>query len=352
MKTKDLEIGGKKIEIGERTRIEIPVASLFDYTNISIPIEIIRGKKEGPTMFVSATIHGDEIIGAEIVKRLLARKELKNIRGTLIAIPIVNPFGYNNNIRYLPDRRDLNRCFPGSPNGSLAARIAHTFITEVVKKCDFGVDIHSGAVHRFNFPQVRLEMRDDQEIRLAKAFGAPVIINSPLRPGTLRQAAHDHDVKTILYEAGEALRFDDHAINVGVHGILNVMREIKMLKSDEDMDYYANVMVAKSSYWIRAPQSGSLRTVKKLGAFVQPGELLGVISDPYGARSIPVTANSGGIIIGAVTMPLVNRGNALFHIATLEDLKFAEEMADSAIVFDKDIDIENEDWFINRKPGE
>lgn len=347
MKAQTIEICGKKIHPGERTRIEIPVASLFDYTNISIPVEIIRGVKDGPTMFVSGTIHGDEIIGAEIIKRLLGRKEMKKVRGTLIAIPIVNPFGYNNNIRYLPDRRDLNRCFPGSANGSLAARIANTFITEIVKKCDYGIDIHSGAVHRFNFPQVRLELKDEREIRMAKAFGAPVIINSPMRTGTLRQAAHDHEVRTILYEAGEALRFDDHGINVGLHGIINVMREIKMLKHDDELDYPTNVMVARSSYWIRAPQSGSLRTVKKLGSFVQPNELLGVISDPYGDRSVDIHSNSGGIIIGAVTMPLVNRGNALFHIATLEDMKFAGDIGES-VVFDKDIDIENEDWFINR----
>lgn len=347
MKAQTIEICGKKIHPGERVRLEIPVASLFDYTNISIPVEIIRGVKDGPTMFVSGTIHGDEIIGAEIVKRLLARKEMKRVRGTLIAIPIVNPFGYNNNIRYLPDRRDLNRCFPGSPNGSLASRIANTFITEIVKKCDYGIDIHSGAVHRFNFPQVRLELQDEREIKMAKAFGAPVIINSPLRAGTLRQAAHDNEVRTILYEAGEALRFDDHSIGVGLHGIINVMREVGMLKRDDDMDYPTNVMIARSSYWIRAPQSGSLRTAKKLGAFVQPNELLGVISDPYGDRSVDIHSNSGGVIIGAVTMPLVNRGNALFHIATLEDMKFAADTGES-VVFDKDIDIENEDWFINR----
>ena len=345
---KDFEITGVKIAPGERKRIEIPIASLFDYTTISIPVEVIRGKKDGPTMFVSAAIHGDEIIGVEIVKRLLARKELKFVRGTLVVVPIVNPFGYNNNIRYLPDRRDLNRCFPGTQEGSLASRIAHTFMTEIIEKCDYGIDIHSGAMHRFNFPQVRLAIKDPDEMRMAKAFGAPVIINSPLREGTLREAAGELGVKTILYEAGEALRFDDNSINVGLHGIINVMREINMLKRDEMYEYSVNTMVAKSSYWLRAPESGSLRMMKKLGSFVQPGELVGVISDPYGDRQIPIAPASPGIIICVATMPLVNRGNAVVHLATLEDMALGSG-ADSSVVFDKDIDIENEDWFNNKR---
>ncbi len=349
MDSENFEIAGIKIKPGERTRLEIPIASLFDYTKITIPVEVIRGVKPGPTMFVSAAIHGDEIIGVEILKRLLARKELKRVRGTLIVVPIVNPFGYNNNLRYLPDRRDLNRCFPGSTGGSLASRIAHTFMHEVIEKCDYGIDIHSGAIHRFNFPQVRLEISDSAEMEMAKAFGAPVIINSPLRDGTLRQAAAALGIKTILYEAGEALRFDDHSINLGVHGIVNVLREIKMLKQDEMLDHPSNVMVAKSSYWLRAPESGSLRMVKKLGSFVQPGELVGVISDPYGDKQVSISTNSPGIIICITTMPLVNRGNAVVHLATLDEMEMAAEVsADSSVVFDKDIDIENEDWFINK----
>jgi hypothetical protein len=345
----DFEIAGCKISIGERKRLEIPVASLFDYTAISIPVEVIRGIKKGPTMFVSAAIHGDEIIGVEILKRLLARKELKKVRGTLIVVPIVNPFGYNNNTRYLPDRRDLNRCFPGSEKGSLASRIAHTFMNEIIKKSDYGIDIHSGAIHRFNFPQVRLAFKDSIEMKMAKAFGAPVILNSPLRDGTLRQSASALGIKTILYETGEALRFDDYGINIGLHGILNVMREIDMLKTSEIDPPPLNVMTAKSSYWLRAPKSGSLRMLKKIGSFVQPGELVGVVSDPYGDREAQITSATPGVIICVATMPLVNRGNAIVHLATLEDMAMGEEVSESSLVLDKDIDIENEDWFVNKK---
>ena len=339
-------IAGSNIKNGERKLLEIPVAALFDMTQLSLSLEVIRGEKEGPIMFVSAAIHGDEVIGAEIVKRLLARKELLNIQGILICIPIVNPYGYNNNIRYLPDRRDLNRCFPGSPNGSLAARIAHTFLNEVVVKCNYGIDIHSGAIHRTNFPQIRLELKDPEEIKLARAFGAPVILNSPLRPGTLRKAAQEKGVKTILYEGGEALRFDEHAINVAVNGVLNVMREIGMLQKKKDKGMPIPVMTARSSHWIRAQNSGSLTILKNLGAFVQTGELLGVVSDPFGRKQTYVTASQTGIIVGEITMPLVNKGDALFHVATLEDMKFVDETSVKDIVLDQDIDIENEDWFI------
>lgn len=343
-----LNIAGNEILPGERKRFEIPVATLFDYTQLNIPIEVIRGTNDGPTMFISGAIHGDEIIGTEIVKRVLERKELEKISGTLICIPIVNPFGYNNNIRYLPDRRDLNRCFPGSPDGSLAARMAHTFLNEIVLKCDCGIDIHSAAIHRTNFPQIRLELELSEEMKLANAFGAPVILHSPLRPGTLRKAAQEKGVKILLFEGGEALRFDDHAMGVCVNGIINVMRAIKMLPRKKNPSTVYTVAVAKSSHWIRANTSGSLNIIKKLGSFVQAGDLLGVISDPFGARKVSVLASKPGIIIAIVTMPLVNRGNALFHIATLDEMKFVDEKVDKDIVLDQDIDIENEDWF-NRK---
>ncbi|MFI4954705.1 MAG: succinylglutamate desuccinylase/aspartoacylase family protein [Gammaproteobacteria bacterium] len=338
----ELRIAGINIEKGQRKRVVLPVARLFDHTGMHISAEVIRGKEDGPTMFVSAAIHGDELIGVEIVKRLLEKKKIQEIKGTLIVIPIVNPFGYNTNSRYLPDRRDLNRSFPGSSEGSMAARVAHTFLNEIVYKCHYGIDIHSGAIHRENYPQIRLGFDDPEEMKLAQVFGAPVIINSPLREGTLRQAAHDKGIKTLLYEAGEALRVDDHCVVVAIAGILNVMEEIGMLAKDEDNFHSNTMMVAKTSFWMRAPVSGSLRALKKLGAFVQPGDILGVITGPFGDDKTNIVAHKAGIIIGGVTMPLVNRGNALFHIATLEDMKVVD---DKDIIFDKDIDIENEDYF-------
>lgn len=338
----ELRIAGVNVELGQKKRIEIPVAKLYDHTAMHIAVQVIRGKVDGPTMFVSAAIHGDELIGVEIAKRLLEKKQIYKLKGTLIVIPVVNPFGYNTNSRYLPDRRDLNRSFPGSAEGSMASRIAHTFLNEVVYKCQYGIDIHSAAIHRENYPQMRLDFDDPEELKLAQVFGAPVILNSPLRAGTLRQSAQAKGIKTLLFETGEALRVDDHAANLAVHGIINVMEEVGMLSRDIDAFHPKTMMVAKTSFWMRAPISGSLRSLKKLGAFVQPGDVLGVITDPFGEEKTNVTASKAGIIIGGVTMPLVNRGNALFHIATLEDMQVVD---DQDIIFDKDIDIENEDYF-------
>jgi predicted deacylase len=224
--------------------------------------------------------------------------------------------------------------------------MANTFLNEIVYKCTHGIDIHSGAIHRTNFPQIRLELDDEEGMRLARAFGAPVILHSPQRAGTLRKAAQEKGIKTLLFEGGEALRFDEHSISVAVHGVLNVMREIDMLPKEDDMVPPYTVITAKSSHWIRAQTSGSLRFLKKIGEFVQADELLGVISDPFGKRKSEVKAIKSGVIIGVTTMPLVNKGSALFHVATLEDMTLGEDKADTNIVLDQDIDIENEDWFV------
>ena len=340
----DFLIAGQLIAPGTRKRFEIPIAKLFDNTPMKMGVEVIHGQYDGPTMFISGAIHGDEVIGTEIVKRLLARKELNKLQGTLICIPIVNPFGYNNCTRYLPDRRDLNRCFPGSAGGSMAARMAHILLSEIVSKCTYGIDIHSGSSYRVNLPQIRLELKDKTEMRLADAFGAPVILNSTLRQGTLRQAAYDMGVKMLLFEGGEALRFDEHSITVALHGILNVMHTVGMLEGDKMFSVPQTVVTAKSSHWLRAQYSGSLRILKKLGAFVHEGDVLGSITDPFGDELAEVVASKPGVIIATVTMPLINKGNALFHIATLDEMKIIEKEEENKMVLDQDIDIENEDW--------
>jgi predicted deacylase len=349
MRNSPFEIAENKVLPGQRKKLNIPVASLFDYTPLVMPVEVICGTRPGPVFFASAAIHGDELIGVEILKRLLAEPEINSICGTLIVIPIVNPFGYNNTSRYLPDRRDLNRCFPGAANGSLAARIAHIFIHEIVAKCDYGIDIHSGALHRFNIPQIRVARTSDiEEMNLAKNFGAPIILASSLREGTLRKTAESLGVKTLLYEAGEALRFDEQSIKLGVKGIFNVMRTLGMLPGPiTHITEAQHTIIAKDSHWIRAQQSGSLRALKEVGARVEAGEVLGVISDPYGDYNIEVKTQSTGIIIAAITMPLVNWGNALFHIATTNEISSNNQMYGTNlcnIVRDQDADIENEGW--------
>ena len=219
-----LTIGGVTVQPGERKVIDLPVAKLYTHIEAAIPLQVVCGKLPGPRLFVSAAIHGDELNGVEIARRLLKSGALKRLRGTLIVAPIVNVFGLIQHSRYLPDRRDLNRSFPGSQGGSLAARLAHIFLDEVVKGCDYGIDLHTGAIHRSNLPQIRANLDDPETRQLAEAFSVPVLLNANLRDGSLRQAAAEHGVKILLYEAGEALRFDELSIRGGVRGILSVMR--------------------------------------------------------------------------------------------------------------------------------
>lgn len=321
-------VGGFSIPRGKRKQIEIPIAKLFDYTEMTIPVEVVRGKEDGPVLFISAAIHGDEINGIEIIKRVLARKKtLSKIKGTLIAVPIVNVFGFNRNIRYLPDRRDLNRCFPGSDVGSLGGQVAHIFMTEIVSKCTHGIDLHTAAVNRNNLPQIRACIDDPETKRLALNFGVPVVVNSDVRDGSLRQAAVDKGIPMLLFEGGKALRYEEKVIKSGINGILSVMKSIGMIegKKVSIKERKKEVFIARSSHWIRAPHSGSLRVSKQLGNRVKADELLGVLSNPFGQDKVEVRAKKTGIIIGMNMLPLVNNGDALFHVATFKDSGEVEE---------------------------
>ena len=313
-KNTTLTIAGVPIKPKERKQININVARLYDFTEMNIPVEVIRGKEDGPRLFVCAAIHGDEINGVEIIKRLLQHKALKHIKGTLIAVPIVNVFGYNTKSRYLPNRRDLNRHFPDSQKGSLAGQLAYTLMTEVIEQCTHGVDFHTGAIHRSNLPQIRADLTDPETNELAHAFNVPVMINSTLPDGSLREAARKRKIPMLLFEGSKALRHDAHVIKSGLNGILTLMHEIGMIHfSNAKKAKDHQLFIALSSTWVRAPQSGSLRHVKHIGNRVTKGQLLGVISDPFGGNKANVIASCTGIIIGAVTMPLLNRGDAVFH---------------------------------------
>ncbi len=331
----DLVIGGVSIPKGKRKKIELPVAKLFDYTEMNIPVEVVRGKEDGPILFISAAIHGDEINGVEIIKRILAKKKtLSKLKGTLIAVPIVNVFGFNRNVRYLPDRRDLNRCFPGSDTGSLAGQIANIFMEEIVSKSTHGIDLHTAAINRNNLPQIRACLGNKENKRLAMEFGVPVVIDSSTRDGSLREAASDIGIPMLLFEGGQALRYEENIIKSGVLGILSVMQSIGMIEGKviSLRQRRKEVFIAQASHWIRAPHSGSLRVRKKLGSLVRKNELLGVLSDAFGSNKIEVRAKVTGIIIGMAMLPLVNNGDALFHIATFEDSK---EVGDRVEVFEE-----------------
>lgn len=314
---KTLVIGGEEIDPGQRRQLSLIVAKLYDFTDMKIPVEVVRGHEDGPTLFVSAAIHGDEINGVDIVRRLLKHRALKQLRGTLIAIPIVNVFGFNDKSRYLPDRRDLNRSFPGAEHGSLASQVAHIFRTEIVSQCTHGIDLHTGAIHRRNLPQIRTDLDFAPNMELARAFGVPVILDASPRDGSLREMVNEQNIPMLLYEAGTALRFDKRAALIGVEGILNVMRSIGMLPALRFAKPPATPMIATASHWVRAPISGIFITRKKLGERVAKGDLLGFITNPFGDYEYSIESPDDGLIIGNSILPLANEGDGLYHIALI-----------------------------------
>jgi predicted deacylase len=325
-----IEIGGVSIKANERTSLELEVPDLYTHTGITLPVHVVHGRQNGPVLFLSGAVHGDEINGVEIIRRILKSKAINRIKGTLIAVPVVNIYGFIHQTRYLPDRRDLNRCFPGSEKGSLGARMANLFLTEIVSKCTHGIDLHTAAIHRDNLPQIRALCDDSETDRMAHAFRLPVILDTKIVEGSLRESAETMGVSVIVYEAGEALRFDEASIRGGVKGIFSVMREIGMLAESTKPRSKIEPLVAKSSLWVRASQSGILRTMKPLGANLKKGELLGIVADPFGENEEEIRAPASGIIIGRTNMPLVNEGEALFHIARFEsDDEIVEQLEES-----------------------
>jgi len=314
-----LKIGEYTILAGETKKIELPVAKLYTDTDISLPVYIVRAKKPGPTIFVSAAIHGDELNGIEIIRRLIASNKLKVTSGTLIAVPMVNVYGVVNQSRYMPDRRDLNRSFPGSSKGSLASRVANIFLQEIVKHCDYGIDLHTGAIHRSNLPQIRGDMDDAITKELAIAFAAPVIINANILDGSLRSSANNNGTKVLVYEAGEALRFDEFSIRAGMKGILNVLMHLGMVSKSRSRKKVTQPFIAKNSGWVRANASGIVSHKFDLGDQVAKDQVLAEIGSPYGDVIQKLRSTHAGIIIGKQNIPLVQEGEAMYHIAFFKE---------------------------------
>jgi uncharacterized protein len=324
-------IGTFVISKGARKTVELPISVLANHTPINLPVHVIHGLKKGPVFFISGVVHGDEILGVEIVSRVVQHPALKTLAGTLLAVPIVNAFGFLNHSRYMPDRRDLNRSFPGSDHGSLASLLADLFLKEVVLRSQYGIDLHTAALHRSNLPQIRIAPDEPELLEMAKSFAPPVILVSKLRDGTLRQCARDHGVKVLLYEAGEALRFEEMAIETGVRGILNVMASLNMIAPLKTASPPKPTAISLSSTWLRAPEGGILRSRFGIGASVSRDEVIGEISSPLGDLSVSIIAEDDGIIVGRTNLPIVNRGDALFHVARMKKTDMPQ-----APMFDED----------------
>lgn len=338
-KNKPYEFMGTIIAPASKQVVELEGAKLYTHSPLSIPIEIINGAAPGPVLLVNAAIHGDELNGVEIVRQLINTIDPQKLKGTLIAVPVVNVFGFIHKSRYLPDRRDLNRCFPGSDRGSLASRMAYTFFTEVALKCDYIIDLHTGAIHRTNLPQIRADLSNPETLRVAQAFATPVVLDSPLRNGSLRSEAEKSGITVLTYEAGEALRFEPIAISAGMVGVKRVMQAIGMLRASRKK--LPTSVIAKSTSWLRAEADGILRTVVSLGDKVEKGQILAYINSPLGNVEVEVVANKGGIVIGQQTLPLVNEGDAVFHLAYFtQNDDMVEQVVGDFIEEVSDIDLE------------
>lgn len=323
-----LTIAGTRIKPGQQATLQVPVARLYTHTPMAMPVHVIHGRREGPRMFVSGAIHGDEIIGTEIIRRLIGMKKIKTLRGTLIAVPVVNVYAFVQHSRYSPDRRDLNRFFPGSEKGSLTSRLADTFMQEIVRGSQYGIDLHAGSNHRANLPQIRAAIVDPETLRLAKAFQVPVVINAATRDGSLRQAAADEGVCSLLYESGEALRFDEVAIRAGLRGVLAVMTAVGMLRAPRKPKRSIDPLIADTTSWVRAPISGILQMTSHLGGKVARNARIGVIADPFGGAEEDLRSPVSGMVIGRLNLPLVHQGDAVIHIAHLDRLKGIEPIVE------------------------
>ena len=311
----DLKVGGRTVAPGERARIEIPLAEVpATQLVMPLPVEVVNGEKSGPVLWVSGVVHGDELNGVEIVRQVLRQLDVAKLAGAVIAVPIVNMFGFVLASRYLPDRRDLNRSFPGSAKGSLAARLAATFMREIVDPCSHGIDLHTGSDHRRNLPQIRADLGDAETRACALAFDAPVTIDSHTRDGSLRDAATRRGKHVLLYEAGEPQRFNRDAVRSGVRGVLAVMAHLGMIENGGDEP--AGTVVATKSQWLRARVSGLARLKADLGERVQRGQTVAIVSDAFGSQSRPIVAPRNGLVIGRANNPVVRRGDAVVHLAT------------------------------------
>ncbi len=312
--TGPLRVAGTVIGPGERRRFDAPVSRLPTGAPVTLPLAVSVGRAPGPRIWLAAAVHGDELNGVEIIRRVWERLDLDSLHGAVIAVPILNVMGFVTRSRYLPDRRDLNRSFPGSPRGSFAARIAHLFHREVVEQCAYGIDLHSGSDRRTNLPQIRADLDDPEARRLALAFGSPVVLHARLRDGSLRSAAGKAGAHALVYEGGEAGRFDETAIGAGVGGVLRVMAALGM-GVDPPVGGVSNPFEARRSRWVRANRGGILRLEANLGNPVAKGAVLGVIADPLGENPVHVKSPLDGVVVGRTNHPLVYRGDALCNIA-------------------------------------
>lgn len=313
---KPISINGQEIKAGESKTVILNSYELHTKSSIKIPVHVIRSKKPGPTILFSAGLHGEETNGIEIIRKLVGHDEVKKLKcGTIIAIPVINIVSFLYSTRDLPDGRDLNRCFPGTKNGSLGSRIAYDLMKHIIPLIDFGIDFHTGGAKISNYPQIRCVFDFPENLAIAKKFSAPLVIDSKYREGTLRKEASKKNKPILVYEGGESMRFDYLSINEGLNGCLRLMKAYKMV--DSDIPNNPIVKVVRDS-WIRAAASGLFHMNASNGAHVRKDDLLGVICNPFGEVEHKILSPVAGYIVGVNNQPVVNEGDALIHLGMEE----------------------------------
>ncbi|MDJ0908478.1 MAG: succinylglutamate desuccinylase/aspartoacylase family protein [Woeseiaceae bacterium] len=324
-------ISGNRISIldteiapGTAARLSWTATELFEGVPVSTPVLVVNGVEPGPTLCLTAAVHGDELNGIEMVRRVLHDVSPDELSGTLIGVPIVNVQGFRRGSRYLPDRRDLNRYFPGKPDGSAAARIAYSFFNDVVTHCDALVDLHTGSFERTNLPQIRADLRDPDIVRLSEGFGSTVILHSTPGAGTLRQAATDAGIPTVTLEAGGPLQLEPSEVMDGVSGIETLLGSLGMV--DAPRRWFGNPEpVYYRSSWVRADSGGILLSDVSLGSTVRKGDLLGTITDPMSNQATELRSPYAGRIIGMARNQVVMPGFAAFHVGIQTEQATADD---------------------------
>lgn len=312
------EFRGEEVPPGERRQFELPAGRLASGVFLNVPVEIVCGARPGPVVWLSGAIHGDEVLGVEIIRQVLEDLDPARMAGTVVAVPIVNVFGFVIESRYLPDRRDLNRSFPGSRTGSLAARLARLFMDEIVARCSFGLDYHAGSDDRTNLPHLRGNLDDPETLRLARSFGVPVIVHNKPVKGTLRSAALKRGKRVLLFEGGEPRRFSPESVEAAIPGTLRVLAAMEMIESAPPPPA-EGTRISRSTKWVRAPRGGIFRLETRLGDIVAKGERVGLITDPAARDGAAVRARVGGLVLGHTVNPLVNPGDGVLNIAELNE---------------------------------
>ena len=312
---REIIINGIRVRPGQSLNIEIAIARLPTHTLIDLPVFIRRAKEDGPCFLISGGVHGDEINGIVTVKKMLEENLFSPIRGTLIYIPLVNVYGFLSNSRTFPDGRDLNRSFPGNSVGSLASQIAHILTQQIIPMIDYGVDFHTGGRMLTNFPQIRVDFKDIKGLELAEAFGAPFIINSPHIDRSFRKEAYKSEKHILVYEGGESMRLDNASIDEAIAGTKRLLSYLQMIEPFEVKK--GDSLKLTESSWLRARVSGIFTPTVNIGEPVRKGQMLAKISDPYGQVKVPVKSVANGYVVGLNNLPVINAGDALFHIGKL-----------------------------------